>query len=92
MNLGHLARVGAFGIRCMYLVAAGAAVMLNLGAAPNRQSSQVPAGPQCGHWAVLRCCQLLGAPLDMTEILRLLPPAADGHNMLALAQALSRHK
>ncbi|MCR4412775.1 MAG: DUF1573 domain-containing protein [Thermoguttaceae bacterium] len=46
--------------------------------------------PQCAHWAVVRCCQLLGVPVDMGEVVARLPPTEPGHSMLDLAAAM-RH-
>ncbi len=44
--------------------------------------------PQCGHWCVLRCCELLGAPVDMKTVLELLPPRSGGHSLLEIADTL----
>lgn len=43
-----------------------------------------PDEPQCGHWAILRSCELLGVPIEMQTILKLLPPREEGTNMLEL--------
>jgi len=43
-----------------------------------------PAAPQCGHWAILRSCELLGVPIQMKTILKLLPPDERGASMLQL--------
>lgn len=47
-------------------------------------------GPQCGQWAVTRTCQLLGAPLDMAAVSKLLPTQDRGHSMLELAEVLQK--
>jgi hypothetical protein len=46
--------------------------------------------PQCAHWAILRSCQLLGAPVDITTLMRMLSPRRQGHNMLDMARVLER--
>jgi len=46
--------------------------------------------PQCGHWALLRSCELLGVPIQMDQLMSLLPPSERGHSMLLLKQALTR--
>lgn len=43
-----------------------------------------PAKPQCGHWAIMRCCELLGVPIEMQTILKLLPPKETGSSVLEL--------
>lgn len=43
-----------------------------------------PAKPQCGHWAIMRCSELLGVPIEMKTIQKLLPPKEDGASMLDL--------
>ncbi len=37
--------------------------------------------PQCAHWSILRCCQLLGVPVEMETILEKLPNDSRGHSM-----------
>jgi hypothetical protein len=49
-----------------------------------------PAVPQCGHWAILRCCELLGVPIEMQTILKLLPPNERGTSMLELRGVFKR--
>jgi predicted double-glycine peptidase len=46
--------------------------------------------PQCGHYAILHCCQLLGVPIEMKWLLEQLPPRENGHSMLELLQILER--
>lgn len=46
--------------------------------------------PQCGHWAILRTCELLGVPTDIRTIIKMLPPRQSGHSMLELAKVLRR--
>ena len=43
---------------------------------------------QCGHYAIMRCCQLLGIPADSSTVVRYLPPKEAGHSMLDLTKAL----
>lgn len=49
-----------------------------------------PVKPQCGHWTVLRCCEILGAPVTMKDVMRLLPPEDEGHTMYALLKVLEK--
>ena len=44
--------------------------------------------PACSHWCVYRCSRMLGAPVDMDEVLRLLPPRATGHSLREVRDAL----
>ncbi len=46
--------------------------------------------PQCGHWAVLRCCEILGVPMTMQDMLRWLPPEKQGHSMYAISKILKK--
>ena len=43
---------------------------------------------QCGHWAILRSSQLLGVPLSVAHVRRLLSANSDGHSMVELRSAL----
>jgi predicted double-glycine peptidase len=45
---------------------------------------------QCGHWCVLRCCEILGLPTDVAAVQGLLDYHPDGHSMAELAQVLDR--
>jgi len=49
-----------------------------------------PANPQCGHWAIMRCCESLGVPIEMQTILKLLPPKEAGASMLELKKVFTR--
>jgi len=49
-----------------------------------------PAASQCGHWAILRSCELLGVPIEMQTILKLLPSNESGANMLELRDVFRR--
>jgi hypothetical protein len=60
-----------------------------LAGTPRETPSRNPI-PQCGHWVILRCCQILGVPVEMEEVLVWLPPNERGHNMLALSRTLRR--
>jgi len=51
---------------------------------------QEASAPQCGHWVILRSCQLLGVPVEMQTILQLLPPRDSGASMLELRNTLKR--
>jgi len=46
--------------------------------------------PQCGHWSILRCCELLGAPIDVPTLMSMLPFEERGHSVLQLAEVLER--
>jgi len=48
------------------------------------------AAPQCGHWAILRSCELLGVPIEMQTILKLIPPKETGASMLELREVFRR--
>ncbi len=43
---------------------------------------------QCGHWCVYRCSWLLGAPVDMKDVARMLPPDPDGHSLKQLRDSM----
>ncbi len=47
-----------------------------------------PDVPQCGQWCVLRCCELLGAPLHMSDVLEVLPPRDEGNSLFQIREAL----
>ncbi len=47
-----------------------------------------PDSMQCGHWSVVRCCHLLGVPVSVNDVFRLLPPKTRGHSLLELQTAL----
>lgn len=47
-----------------------------------------PQTAQCAHWCVRRCCELLGAPVELPTIMERLPPREGGHSMLEMAQLL----
>lgn len=68
-----------------------AAGIVWIGRAPERlEASTETPGPQCAHWSVLRCCELLGAQVEMPTILKLLSYREGGHNMLELAEVLGK--
>jgi hypothetical protein len=52
------------------------------------RSPASPAAPQCGHFAIMRVCELLGMPLDMPTILDLMPPHDDGNSLYEIAETL----
>lgn len=49
-----------------------------------------PAKPQCGHWVILRSCELLGVPIEMPIIKVLMPPKEEGTSMLELRDVFRR--
>jgi len=51
--------------------------------------SSAPPQPLCGHWAAFRCCQVLGVPLEMEDVIGLLPPTDRGHSMKDLLEFFS---
>jgi hypothetical protein len=46
--------------------------------------------PQCAHWSILRCCQLLGAPVTLKTLLELLPYQEEGHSMFQMTEVLHK--
>lgn len=48
----------------------------------------VDRAPQCSHWSVLRCSQLLGVPVSMDDLLRRMPPEEIGHSLLQVSRVL----
>lgn len=84
MKLGNRrVSVAVAGAMACLMAAGGVAWVLN-------RSIVNAKAPQCGHWCVRRCCELLGAPVEMPEILEMLPPRANGHSMRDLAQVFKR--
>lgn len=45
---------------------------------------------QCGHWCVVRCSELLGAPVSVIDVVKLMPPTPAGHNLHQLSQTLEK--
>ena len=43
---------------------------------------------QCGHWCIYRCSWMMGAPIEMEEVRKLLPPDPCGHSLLEIKEAL----
>jgi hypothetical protein len=79
-----MAALGLIGLACVCAVmgawrSSGGAGSVSHPASP---------GPQCGHWCIRRCCELLGAPVEMPAILEMLPRQEGGHSMLQLARVL----
>jgi len=73
------------------LLACAAAVLLvtwakTRGIAASRESRG--AQLECGHWCVYRCGWMLGAPVDMEDVTRLLPLRPGGHSLTDLREAL----
>lgn len=59
------------------------------GAQNNSENVVISEKLQCGHWALIRCCHLLGLPLYPNDAVRLLPyHRARGQSLLELKQAL----
>lgn len=52
------------------------------------RGAAAPRQPQCGHWCIQRCCELLGVSVDMEELLELLPPDSEGNTLLQLSETL----
>ncbi|SRR5579875_314461 len=46
--------------------------------------------PQCGHWCIRRCCELLGIPVELPTIMEMMPPSIGGHSMLQMAAVLQK--
>ncbi len=46
--------------------------------------------PQCGHWAILRCCQMLGVSINIQDLLNWLPPKKRGHSMYSVSKILEQ--
>lgn len=55
------------------------------GEAPARRTRM-----ECGHWAVLRSCELHGVPVSPKQLVELMPAGPNGHSLLDIAQALRR--
>lgn len=45
---------------------------------------------QCGHWCVVRSAELLGVPVPITDVIKFMPPAANGHSLHQLSQTLEQ--
>ena len=43
---------------------------------------------QCAHWCILRSCELLGVPMDLSTIKKRLPSNPDGHSVLEISETL----
>lgn len=43
---------------------------------------------QCAHWCIRRCCELFGAPVELTEVAQMLPPDERGHSLQQVAKVL----
>ena len=56
----------------------------------SNESKFNPAAPQCGHWAILRSCELLGVPIEMQTLIKLMPPNEKGADMLELRDVFKR--
>lgn len=69
------------------LAAAGAAGGM-LASTPVARSGIVHSSLQCGHWCVLRCCELFGVQMDLALIQELLPYDLRGHSLAQLGDAL----
>jgi len=46
--------------------------------------------PQCAQYCVYHCCQILGVPVSMEQVMQLLPPKESGESMLEIAETLKR--
>lgn len=78
------------------LVLVAAAAAIGLGYLTKRETIDVRpptrsrAEFECGHYAVLRVCELLGIPVSPGAVRDLLPANNDGHSLKQLADALGR--
>ncbi len=69
-------------------------VVASLGTWSAQQRTRAPApgvrkSPQCGQLAVLRCCELLGAPVSLDAIMKQLPYAQEGHSLQQVSETLT---
>jgi predicted double-glycine peptidase len=85
MNEKWRRRVGLSLLASAVLAATGGAFAPTPGPAPRLVQSSL----QCGHWCVLRCCELFGVRADLATVQKLLPYHPTGHSMAELAEALS---
>jgi len=46
--------------------------------------------PQCGHYAIQRCCEILGVPVDINQLVQYMPINSKGHNLLTLSKVLKK--
>ncbi len=46
---------------------------------------------ECGHWAVLRACELLGIPVDQPTLIKSMPVGPQGHSLKQIADALKNY-
>ena len=58
--------------------------------APSATTRPISQQPQCGHYAILHCCEMLGVPIEMSTLLGQIPPRQGGHSMLDLAEILGQ--
>jgi uncharacterized protein DUF1573/peptidase C39-like protein len=72
------------GLALLTLAVAGGCVLLFVSSQSDHTTGPIRE-PQCGHWAMLRCCRLLGVPMEMKTIRDVLPPDENGHSLQRLA-------
>ncbi|MCL2683530.1 MAG: cysteine peptidase family C39 domain-containing protein [Bacteroidales bacterium] len=46
--------------------------------------------PQCAHWAIFRTTQLIGIPMNLEEVQRLLPNQSNGHTLLQIIETFAK--
>lgn len=59
-------------------------------AADQAQKKSERLEPQCGHWAILRCCEILGVPMNIKDLMSWLPPEKQGHSMYVVSKILKK--
>ncbi len=69
------------------LVGLGVVLLLESRQGDGRGPAQQPEG---AHWCIRRCCELLGAPVQLPAIVEMLPPQERGHSMLQMAELLRK--
>jgi hypothetical protein len=85
----RLASDYCFGILLGASIGCFAGTSIGLILSSNRAPADAQPQVQCGHWCVRRVCELLGAPVEIPTIVRMLPPEAHGHSMSQLAKVLN---
>ena len=82
----------------IYALIAGLAILVCLATIPTLQSRVSVSEPlavtdsdvQCGHWCVVRCSELLGVPVLVKDVVKFMPPSANGHSLHQLSQTFEK--
>lgn len=82
----NVALIVIFGLTVASAAGLGLAVQAFRTSASSAQSPG--AGLECGHWAVLRSCELLGIPLSAKRVRDMMPAGPRGHSLKDLADTL----